>query len=68
MMERIRKCANWEFPGGLVVRILTFTARGAGWILGWGTKSLQARPMAKNGKKEKKEKGGTYIQWNITLS
>ena len=39
-----------------------------GWILGWGNKILQVGPMAKKGKKEKKEKGGAYIQWNITQS
>ena len=32
----------WEFPGGLVVRILGFNCHGPDSIPGWGTEIQQA--------------------------
>lgn len=45
----------WEFPGGLVVRIVGFHCCGQGTILAQGTKILQA---ARHGQKKKKRPAG----------
>ena len=42
---------SWEFPGGLVVRILGFHCYGLGSVTGQGTEIPQA---AQRGKKKKK--------------
>ena len=42
---------NWEFPGGLVVRILGFHCCGPGSIPGWETEIPQA---VQRGQKKKK--------------
>ena len=47
---------TWEFPGGLLVRILGFHYRGWGSIPGQGTEILQGKVYSQ--KSTKKKKGG----------
>ena len=56
LKPEILHCSNnmWEFPGGLVVRILGFHCLGPGFIPGQGNEILQA--MWHNQKKKKKNK------------
>ena len=45
---------TWEFPGGLLVRILGFHYRGWGSIPGQGTEILQGKVYSQKSTKKKK--------------
>ena len=53
----------WEFPGGLVVRILGFYCCGLDSVSGWGTEILQ---ILQHGQKKKNKTRSSYF-WNWGL-
>ena len=55
------KGETWEFPGGLLVRILGFHYRGWGSIPGQGTEISQGKVYSQKSTKNKKKKGKLII-------
>ena len=51
----LTKVHFWEFPGGLVVRILGFHSHGPGSVPGWGTEILANHVVLHNRNKTDKD-------------
>ena len=63
-----KNAKDWDFPGGLVVRVPGFHCRGLGSISGQGTEIPQAmqhgkKERKKGRKKERERKNKSEITW-----